>query len=401
MKAREGYNPTYFLWALGAGGLAVSFFMYYMFLVPHPETPMPTFEDISAAYAKGGWLAGVIPVAAVFIILFAITHFVLLYWNTRQYFMFKKTPAYDAMMRSNGEVTLMTLPLTYTMTLNACFVLGAAFVPGLWNYIDYLLPIALVGFMTTGFFALKYFFAYFTRLLTTGSFDFTKNNNLTQMISIFSFAMVAVGFAAPGAMSHIFAVNAIGLFFAIFFGAIAIGLALFKIIMGMQSMLEQGVNDEAAPSIWIAIPILTLLGITGIRMYSGLSHHFDAGSNPAALFVFTSLIISFEIIFGVLGYSVMKRVGYFEKYVNSDSRSPLQFSLICPGVAFFVFGMFFINWGLVQNEVVAKYSALFFALMIPFVLAQLAMVVLFVKLTKKFATADAPATIDNRAVAAQ
>lgn len=32
------YRPLYFLASLGAGGMAVSFFMYLMFLVPHPHT---------------------------------------------------------------------------------------------------------------------------------------------------------------------------------------------------------------------------------------------------------------------------------------------------------------------------------------------------------------------------
>jgi len=34
------YHPLYFLAALGAGGLTVSFFLYFLFLVPHPATPM-------------------------------------------------------------------------------------------------------------------------------------------------------------------------------------------------------------------------------------------------------------------------------------------------------------------------------------------------------------------------
>ncbi len=43
---RENYTPIYFLSALGAGGLAVSFFIYLMFLVPHPNVPMATFDFV-------------------------------------------------------------------------------------------------------------------------------------------------------------------------------------------------------------------------------------------------------------------------------------------------------------------------------------------------------------------
>lgn len=56
-----------------------------------------------------------------------------------------------------------------------------------------------------------------------GNFDFVNNNSFSQMISIFAFSMVAVGLAAPGAMSHNLSVNAVGIFSAIF-SAIALGL---------------------------------------------------------------------------------------------------------------------------------------------------------------------------------
>ncbi|MGD9499149.1 MAG: hypothetical protein AB7V33_01495, partial [Halothiobacillus sp.] len=40
------FTPLYFLASLGAGGLAVSFFIYLMFLLPHPNTAMVTFGDV-------------------------------------------------------------------------------------------------------------------------------------------------------------------------------------------------------------------------------------------------------------------------------------------------------------------------------------------------------------------
>ena len=47
-------------------------------------------------------------------------------------------------------------------------------------------------------------------------------------------------------------------------------------------------------------------------------------------------------------------MGYFEKYIESANKSAISFALICPGVAFMVFGMFFINYGLVFNNIVEK-----------------------------------------------
>jgi hypothetical protein len=373
-----------FLSSLGAGGLSVSFFMYLMFLVPHPNTPMATYDFIMPALLKGDWLSFVVSFSLVFIIAFAFLHFKLLIWNTKQYNLYKKTASYQELINSNSQITLMTLPLTYAMTINVCFVLGAVFVPGLWGIVEFLFPFALIGFMIVGYFALKIFLEYFSRLLIKGDFDFSKNNNLSQMISIFALSMIAVGFAAPGAMSHNLLINSIGIFGALFFASLAVLLMLIKLTMGFKDMFEKGLGLEAAPSIWILIPILTLLGITFIRVSFGLEHNYATPLAKSSLFVFTSIVLSLQIIFGILGYMIMKKMGYFEKYIESSDKSAISFALICPGVAFFVFGMFFVNFGLTYNGIIAKYSIAYFIIMIPFIYVQIKTIIYFFKLYKKF-----------------
>lgn len=384
MILREKFSPMCFLASLGAGGLAVSFFMYLMFLVPHPNTPMATFDFILPALLKGDWLSFVISISLVFIIAFAFLHFKLLIWNTKQFNLYKKTAAYEGLINSNSQITLMTIPLTFAMTINVCFVLGAVFIPGLWGIVEFLFPFALLGFVVVGYFALKIFFEYFSRLLIKGDFDFSKNNNLSQMISIFALSMIAVGFAAPGAMSHNLIINSIGIFGALFFASLAVLLMLIKLTIGFKNMFEKGLDLEAAPSIWILIPILTLLGITFVRVSFGLEHNYATPLSKSSLFVFTSTVLSLQIIFGVLGYMVMKKMGYFEKYIHSADKSSVSFALICPGVAFFVFGMFFVNFGLAFNGIVAKYSIAYFIIMLPFIYVQIKTIIYFFKLYKKF-----------------
>ncbi len=385
MTLREKFNPMCFLASLGSGGLSVSFFMYLMFLVPHKDTPMATFNHIFPELIKGTWISITIAIALLGIILFAFFHFKLLIWNTKQFNMYKKTDNYKTLVNSNAEITLMTIPLTYAMTINVCFVLGAVFVPNLWSIVEFMFPFALLGFVVAGYFALKIIFTYFSRLLVKGEFDFTKNNNLSQMISIFALAMVSVGFAAPGAMSHNIVINALGIFGAIFFGSFAILLLIIKITMGFKNMFEQGISIEASPSLWIILPILTLLGIMMIRVSFGLDHNFDSNMSKSSLFTLTSTILSIQIIFGILGYKVMKMNKYFETYVDEEkTRSSVSFALICPGVAFFVFGMFFINFGLTFNNVVEKYSIAYFLLMIPFIFIQYKTIIYFFKLKRKF-----------------
>ena len=96
-----------------------------MFLVPHPTTSMATFEYIMEALEKGDYIILYLHFALVFIIAFAILHFKLLYWNTKQYLLYKKSDAYKALIKSNGQISIMALPLTYTMSINVGFVLGA------------------------------------------------------------------------------------------------------------------------------------------------------------------------------------------------------------------------------------------------------------------------------------
>jgi hypothetical protein len=384
MILRKKFSPMCFLSSLGAGGLSVSFFMYLMFLVPHPNTPMATYDFIMPALLKGDWLSFVVSFSLVFIIAFAFLHFKLLIWNTKQYNLYKKTASYQELINSNSQITLMTLPLTYAMTINVCFVLGAVFVPGLWGIVEFLFPFALIGFMVVGYFALKIFLEYFSRLLIKGDFDFSKNNNLSQMISIFALSMIAVGFAAPGAMSHNLVINSIGIFGALFFASLAVLLMLIKLTMGFKDMFEKGLGLEAAPSIWILIPILTLLGITFIRVSFGLEHNYATPLAKSSLFVFTSIVLSLQIIFGILGYMIMKKMGYFEKYIESSDKSAISFALICPGVAFFVFGMFFVNFGLTYNGIITKYSIAYFIIMIPFIYVQIKTIIYFFKLYKKF-----------------
>lgn len=384
MTLREKFSPTCFLSALGAGGISVSFFMYLMFLVPHPNTPMATFEYIFEALKRGDYISFISAFALVFIVFFAVLHFKLLIWNTKQYFLFKKSPSFEALIKSNAHISLMTLPLTYTMSINVGFILGAVFIPNLWSFVEYLFPFALIGFAINGYFALKIFFDYFSRLIIKGDFDFSKNNNLTQMISIFALSMVAVGFAAPGAMSSNVAINAIGIFGSILFSSLAILLLVLKIVFGFKNMFEHGITVETAPSLWIVIPILTILGISFIRITFGLEHNLNALNNKSSLFVLTSTILSLQIIFGILGWIILKRLNYFEKFIASNEKSALSFALICPGIAFFVFGMFFINIGLVYNDILVKYSPLYFLFMLPFIYIQIKTIILFFKLFKKF-----------------
>ncbi len=365
------YSPLYFLAALGAGGLSVSFFIYLLFMTPHPGSPMATFNHLWPLLTGDNLLvSALIALDLVAIVFFAFLHFRLLAWNLREYALFKTTEAYPRLMSSNAEISLMAIPLTLAMSINVMFVLGAVFVPNLWSIVEWMFPAAMLAFLAVGVYALKILITYFARVLTQGGIDFASNNSLAPMIAIFALSMIAVGLAAPAAMSHIKITQAVSIVLSLFFFSTAMLLASIKLILGFKAMMEHGISEAASPSLWIMIPILTLLGITWIRLSHGLHHGFAAHGSPSSLFVLTAAVLSVQILFGLIGWAVMQRLGYFRDYVQGEKGNAGTFALVCPGVAFFVFGFFFVNLGLVGAGLVEKLSWAYLLLLLPFVFVQ-------------------------------
>jgi hypothetical protein len=367
-QVRPPYNPIYWLAALGPGGLAVSFFVYANFMVPHKGTPMLTFDHAYPAFMQGGPLTYLIGAVYVLFLIATLFHFKLLAWNIKEFLAYKKTEAYEIMRTSNNEVQLFAIPLTLAMTVNVLFIIGVLLVPHLWDYVEYMFPGAIIAFAIIGYYVSKIFLEYFGRLLAHGDFDLANNNSLAQMLSIFAYTMVAVGFSAPAAMSKTLWIEVTGTFGAIFFAAVAILLIVIKLVLGFNSMFEQGIAPEGTPSMWIMVPILTLLGITFIRIDFGFEHHLHAHIDPTSFFFLSAFILSLQIMFGKLGYTIMRRNKYFRTFIfwkYGKQQSVTSLALICPGVASAVFYLFFIHYGLVFNHMVDKFSIVYFVLMLP------------------------------------
>jgi len=78
----EKYNPLYFLAALGAGGLAVSFFMYPNFMLAHKGAPLLTFDHIAPILMGEDKLTAILLASSLIAVaLLSILHFRLLFWN--------------------------------------------------------------------------------------------------------------------------------------------------------------------------------------------------------------------------------------------------------------------------------------------------------------------------------
>lgn len=69
------YSPTWFLKALGNGGLAVSFFMYLMFFIDH-KTPIPIFTDVYRELTNRNAKSTFVAIILVIILYFAGQYFI-------------------------------------------------------------------------------------------------------------------------------------------------------------------------------------------------------------------------------------------------------------------------------------------------------------------------------------
>lgn len=382
----QAWHPSYFLAALGAGGLSISFFMYLMWLVPHTGFPMPTFahwqDALSSDIASGVPMSLIVGVAVAGVLLFGLLHIALLFWNVREYREAKSTAAFSALMNSPAEVQMMALPLTFSMTVNVGFVFGALFVPGLWDFVEYLFPGAIAAFAYIAYTAVKIYGRYLGRMLTQGGYRSEEHNHLSPLMAAFTFSMLSVGFAAPAAMSHISAIAAVASVLSYIFLVAAVLVVLVVLVSGVTAMMQHGLQEQATPSIWMLVPIITLLGIEWIRMEHGLAHLFGAETNAASSFQMLTLLFSLQAIMLMLGYRVMKLNGYLANYLHGDSRSPVSFGLVCPGVAFFVMGVVWWHVGFVNTGLVAKFGLVYWMGMGALVVVQLLTIYAFVRLTR-------------------
>ncbi len=359
----SNYSPLYFLAALGNGGLVVTFFMWLLFWVPHKGRSVPIFEDISATLSGGDQMKQAMVLAAMAgIAYFASAMVASLVWNVGQYRRFARTPKAAMLRNSNGEVQLLAMPLAFAMSINVGFICGLVFVPGLWSVIEFLFPFALLSFLLIGVWALSLVGNFWGRILTVGGFDCTRNNSFAQLLPAFALAMVGVGLAAPAALSSTAWVAGISFFASTLFIAMAVVIGTIKLILGIRAMMENGADPESAPTLWIVIPILTVLAIALMRQDHGLHAHFGAHGTPADTFLLLTRFLAVQLSFGLFGWLVLSRQHYFSRFVTGDETSPGSYALVCPGVALAVMLQFFVNKGLVGVGLIDKFSPAYWTL---------------------------------------
>lgn len=257
-----------------------------------------------------------------------------------------------------------------------------------------------MAFGVAGFYAVKILVGFMSRLLVFGSFDCSRNNSFSQMLAVFTLVMVGVGFSAAAAMSHVKLTSGIAMVLALMFTSIAVLLAVVNFVLGFRGMLQQGIDKEAAVSLWIIIPVITLVGITLYRVGMGMHHNFGTSLEPVKNLALFTTFVGVQLMFALLGFVVMRKLGYFEQFVYGSGKSVGSYALVCPGVAGFVMAFFFIHAGLVSSGLVEKFSLAHLLLLTPLVVLQIQTIWTLFRLNHKLIKRDGLDVVPRKALPA-
>ncbi|MDO8882363.1 hypothetical protein [Pseudotabrizicola sp.] len=383
-RPADQWSPPYFLSALGAGGIAVTFFLWLYMWVPHPGQPVPIFEDVARAFAIGTPLQqAMIALAYLGLGFFAVQHVRLMIWNLRRYADFKRSPGFAGVQNSNAGAGLFGLPLMLAMTVNVSFSAGLAFVPGLWSVVEYLFPLALMAFAALAVMTLQMMGAHIARLSVAGTFDMTKAGSFLQVQPAFALGMIGVGMSAPAALSTSPTVAGIALVLSTIVLVIAVVWAAVGVILGLLAMLEHGTVAEQIPTLMNIVPLVTVLGILMLRQSHGLHVHFGVHAAPGDDLWFLTALLAVQIGFLGFGLSILKKHDYVARFMTSATPSAGAYGLVCPGVGLSVLLQFWINKALVGAGLLAKFGFAYWALTSVLVMVQIAMVLLVLALNRR------------------
>jgi len=345
------FTPLHGLASLGAGGLSVSFFVWLMFLTAHPDSPVPTYESLALAKTNAtdlGWITFVTTMVAVM----AFAHYALLVWWLRQG---ARLPTSDKATLFSGEahVFRMITPLVLAMSVNAGFVVGLVFVPGLWQVKEWLFPFALLAFALLLVMAIQRWLAQQARLKSE-QLSY-RNKGLIELLATFAFAMITVGFSASAAMSDTVWVHTTGLVLSVLGGVMAIWAAIRVLRDRVSTLREHPVAAAATGSLLMGVPILTILGIASYRLMMAGQHHFAVELEQTIIAATLSVLFVAQILIFVVATPTVLRRGGWRTLVTKQPQGA-SFSLICPGVGLFVLGMFLVSNGLAPLGLLSEFG---------------------------------------------
>lgn len=385
------FEILHILAALGAAGMTASFFFAINYMTVHPGKVFVDFDTLIANHI------GQIDLLSLFIQLYilgavasASLHFVLLIRWFKGFNLFRKTQEYQALLNSNREVQLMAIPLTLTMTMNVFFILGSLFIPGLFNsislfglqmqLIDPLFIMAGVYFFAVFVLALQIFSKYFLRLID-GELDFIQNANLSQLLALFSFGMIGVGFGALS-FSKIPEIAFFGTTMAYVVIGLTVTLSILKFVIGFKSIFEHGIDAKATVTLLIPVTVIAMTIVGLYRADIGTMHALGLERNTTYHLVLFTIGVGVSLLIGLFGLQAMHQKGFFSALKDNKTDAG-ALAMVCPGFALEVQMVLWLSIGMVHSGMVIHGSISYFIMWLPMIALQLTTVFLFFRLLKQ------------------
>lgn len=390
MKPKK-FETLHILAALGAAGMTASFFFLINYMTVHPGKAFIDFDTLMASHiAQIDPLSLLIQLYIGGVIVAATLHFVLLARWLKGFSVFKQSQAYQNLVNSNSEVQLMAIPLTLAMSMNVLFILGALFIPGLFDQItvfgltmqliDPLFIMAGLYFTAILTLALKIFGNYFLRLID-GELDFLQNANLSQLLALFSFGMIGVGFGALG-FSNIPTVAFIGTTLAYIVIGLTVMLSLIKFVLGFKSMFEHGVTTNATVTLLVPITVIAMIMIGAFRADIGILHALGGDRNSAYHLSLFTIGLGVSLLIGIFALTAMRKKGFFTA-LNQNKTDAGALVMVCPGFSLEALMVLWLSAGLVHSGIVTHGSTVYFMMWTPMLILQWITIRLFFKLLKQ------------------
>jgi len=385
------FEILHILAALGAAGMTASFFFAVNYMTVHPGKAFVDFDTLMANHI------GQLDLLSLFIQLYilgavaaATLHFVLLKRWFKGFNIYRKSQDYQNLLNSNREVQLMAIPLTLTMTMNVFFILGALFIPGLFDtftlfgttmqLIDPMFILAGVYFLAVFILALAIFSKYFLRLIE-GELDFIQNANLSQLLALFSFGMIGVGFGALG-FSNIPEIAFVGTALAYTVIGLTVMLSILKFVLGFKSMFEHGINAQATVTLLIPVTVIAMLIVGIYRADIGTMHTLGLDRNTSYHLILFTIGIGVSFLVGLFAITAMRNKDFF-KSIDEDKADAGALALVCPGFAFEVQLVLWLSIGMVHSGLVTHGSTGYFLMWLPMIALQMVTIYLLFKLLKQ------------------
>ena len=385
------FEILHILAALGAAGMTASFFFAINYMTVHPGKVFVDFNTLLANhFGQTDTLSLFIQTYLAGAVFAATLHFVLLIRWFKGFNIYRKTVEYQALLNSNREVQLMAIPLTLTMTMNVFFILGSLFIPGLFDsitlfgaqmqLIDPLFIMAGVYFFAIFVLALRIFSKYFLRLID-GELDFIQNANLSQMLALFSFGMIGVGFGALS-FSKIPEIAFFGTTMAYVVIGLTVTLSILKFVLGFKSIFEHGINANATVTLLIPITVIAMTIVGLYRADIGTMHTLNLDRNTTYHLILFTVGVGVSLLVGLFGLQAMRQKGFF-KALNNNKTDAGALAMVCPGFSLEVQMVLWLSIGMVHTGIVSHGSISYFLLWIPMIALQLMTIFLFFKLLKQ------------------